>query len=364
MNNQPMDPDNVFYDILISNALSTNTEPPIVTFIDTRSIPLINNTSDFQLSIIRFYLDTQTLPVFCATIQPNQTDINLSVYSITLSYTSPSTNITYTFQKYLEFIPQDLSAVLPKPPNQNGPYYFQDNSTGYYYVYDYQYLITLVNNTFQQAIVGLNNLLTQANVTLITDIAPNMTFNVSSLVGTINYDSDNYGTNETGKINMYINQSMYELFSSFSTIINGYTVSQGKNFQLQLFSSGNTTQEYSTVGSWNPVVSIVFSSGSLPIISNQISLPHIYYNGKIINNSSTANIFNVITDLVATDNNYKPYILYTPSGEYRFLSLHPNQAIRHIDISIFWQNSFGEYIPVRLSTNGTCSMKLLFSKIV
>lgn len=343
--------------------LSTNTASPIVTFLDTRSIPLVNNTTDFQLSIIRFYLDTSTLPVACIAIQPKQSNINLSVNSFTMSYTDPDTSAVYTYQQYLQYIPQDLSATTPKAPSANSPYYFQDNTTGYYYVYNYQYFVNLVNNTFQQALDGLNNLLTNAGLTIISDVTPYMTFDTVTSLCTIVYDVASYGTNESGLINIYFNQSLYELFSSFTSIIYGYAATQGKNFQLQLISdNGISAQEYASIGSWNPILSIVFTSGSLPIIPNQISLPAIFYDGKIINNSSTANIVNVITDLIATNNQYKPFIEYNPSAQYRYIALNPNQQIRHIDISVFWMNRFGEYIPVRLPTNGSCTMKLLFSR--
>jgi hypothetical protein len=369
MNQLPKDPDNLFYDIVITNALSATSSDPVVQYIDTRSTPLIFDTSGFELSITRFYLDSTTLPVMCPIIQAKQSDINKTVYSITLSYSKQSTivlnpPITYSYQQYIQFVPQDSAAALPVPPNQNNPYQFQDNSTGYYNVYNFQHFINMVNTAFAQALTGLNNMLSGAGIAIPTTSAPTMKLDpVTSLIS-INYNSAYYGTDKLGAIDIYFNRSMYGLFSSYPSIIKAQNAPLGKNYQLQIntANAGVLLQEYSTLGSWNPVKAIVFTSGSLPVVPNQIALPAIYYDGKIINSSSTSNILLVITDLIASDNMYKPFILYNPSAQYRFMSLNPNQSIRHIDVSVFWQNGFGEYIPMRLPTGGSCSMKLLFSR--
>jgi len=210
------DPDNLYYDILVSNIQSNNNPPIIVNYLDTRSIPLLKDTTDYALSIIRFTVSTSVLPVFIPTIQQNQSDINLTIYSFTLSYTDTGTGITYDYQQYLEFAPQDLTTNIPTAPNVNTPYYLQDNSTGYYFVYNYTYLIDLINQTFANALTGLTTVCTTAGVTLPTGIvAPVMTFNLSSLIATINISSTTYGTNESNKVNLYFNQAMAQLFSSF-----------------------------------------------------------------------------------------------------------------------------------------------------
>jgi len=133
------DPDNLYYDILVSNIQSNSNLPVIVNYLDTRSIRLLRDTTDYALSIIRFTVSTSVIPVFIPVIQQNQPDINLSIYSFTLSYTDTISGITYDYQQYLEFIPQDLSAQLPKSPNLNTPFKLQDNSTYYYFIYNYSY---------------------------------------------------------------------------------------------------------------------------------------------------------------------------------------------------------------------------------
>jgi len=158
------DPDNIYYDILVSNIQSNSTIPIIVNYSDTRSISLLKDTTDYALSIIRFTVSTSVIPVFIPVIQQNQADIDLTIYSFTLSYTDTISGITYDFQQFLEFVPQDSSAQLPKAPNVNLPYYLQDNSTYYYFIYNYSYVINLINQIFANALIGLTNVCTLAGV--------------------------------------------------------------------------------------------------------------------------------------------------------------------------------------------------------
>ena len=80
------DADMVYYDIVASNFQSTTTEPPALRFSESRTNPIISNTGDYYMSIVRFSLDTYDLPNFICEIQPNQADPNLSIYSTTLEY--------------------------------------------------------------------------------------------------------------------------------------------------------------------------------------------------------------------------------------------------------------------------------------
>ena len=73
-------PNNIYYDITLTNNISSSSIQ--ASYNETRPIPIIKDTTDYNLSIIRFSLDTTTLPVFCPSIQINQSDVNLTNYSI------------------------------------------------------------------------------------------------------------------------------------------------------------------------------------------------------------------------------------------------------------------------------------------
>jgi hypothetical protein len=156
---------------------------------------------------------------------------------------------------------------------------------------------------------------------------------------------------------------MYELFATFPCKIFGYNASNGKAVLLtNYFNSDTLSQEQSSIGLWNPVISLVFTTSMIPIVSNQIGNPLIYNEGVIINNSSNANSFNIITDLIADNFDFTPFIIYEPSAQYRFISLQGGQELKNIDVQVFWQSKNGNFYPLRLAPNGSLSMKILFAK--
>lgn len=354
--------DNIYFDVLLTNNIQNSTGPIPAYYNVSRTSPLLSDTTGYSLSIIRFTLDTPYLPVFSPQIQSNQSDVNLTTYSITMSYTNNSNQTVY-YQQYMEYIPQDKSASIPTAPSNN-LYGLQNNSTGYYWVYNYQYLCYLVNNTFQQCLNGLITSANNASITLptYTDY-PNMTLDVKSQLATINI-TDNYGINQ-GQILIYFNNALYELFNSFPATYYSYNAQNGMNYLINNAMANNTLtidQEYSTVSNWCPVKSIVFTSSLIPIIPSQMGQPMIFNNGILINASSNNSSFNIITDLVANDFEFSPFIMYSPSSEYRFIDLLPNQKITSIDVSIYWMSKEGILYPIMLSSNSTLSMKMLFTK--
>ena len=94
-------PDQIYFDITVSNLQSTITEPPIFYFNEQRTSPFVMNPEEYYLSILRFTVETGTLPVFIPSIQPNQADPNLTIYSLSLEWTDPATSILYTWRNNL-----------------------------------------------------------------------------------------------------------------------------------------------------------------------------------------------------------------------------------------------------------------------
>ena len=80
------DADNIYYDLTITNIKSETTEPVPIYFNENRQIPILQNSGDYRLSITRFQVDTQMLPLFIPEIESNQDDPNKTIYSITYSY--------------------------------------------------------------------------------------------------------------------------------------------------------------------------------------------------------------------------------------------------------------------------------------
>ena len=372
-------PELLYYDVVITNINSKNAPPPILYFNETRNSPFVQCPEDYYMSIIRFTLDTPSLPIFTCEIQDNQGDVNLSIYSCTLSWTNPVAPFqTFTFQKFLEFEPQALSAAVPPPPNQNANK-LQNNSTGYYYIYNYQYVVFLVNKCINQAFIGLNALVVGAGLVLPSAFPPIMTFDTTTNIGILNSDVLGYNTTVANHIKIYFNSALYQLFSSFPIYIVGENVN-GENLQIQTYSFGGanispfptaiaplfnaiqTYQEYSTIALWTPVLSIVFCSNTLPIVPNQISAPQILINGdRIVSDGNNSNIANIITDLVSDNGIYKPNIVYNPQAQYRLIELQGNRPLTNLDIVVYWKDRTGQLQPFKLSSGSSATIKILFT---
>lgn len=374
-------PDKVYYDITISNLANTNTAPPPLYFNETRNSPFVIDPESYYLSIVRFTLDTNTLPVITPEIQTDQSDRNLSVYSVTLEWGNPVAPFqTFVQQNFLIYAPQNQQAVIPAPPSQTNNK-LQNNATGYYDIFNYQYWILLVNQTLQQCYNDLNTQVVSAGLALPSTYAPVMNWDTQHSIAILNADDAGYNDQTANFIKIYFNPSMFNLFSSFPFIIESSdVVANGKNARIimsgfgganivpypavaPLYTALQIVQEYSTLSLWTPITSIVFTSNTLPIVANQVSAPLIFNNGKrFTTGGNNANIAQVITDFIVDGGVYKPSISYVPSAQYRLVNLVGNTPLYNIDVEVFYRNRVGELIPFRLGSGGTATVKILFTR--
>ena len=387
---QGSSPDRSYYDITITN-LNTGTESaPVATFSETRQIPFVYDPEQYFLCIERFTLDTPTLPVFTPTIQPASSNPNLTIYSTTMEYTykngDGSTTVYSSGETFLIYSPQDLKASVPAPPSATANQ-LQNNSTGYYYIYNYQYWISLVNTCLATCYQALVNVLATSGKTLgDSSFTPFLTFDPSTSLATLNVPESLFQTGATNYMNLYFNASLFQLFSSFPILILPSAISIAGRYQIVTTNFGQTytttltfptgdpdtpealisaiqvTQEYCTIALWTPITSIVFCSSSLPIVPNNLSSPLLFYSGIPYSNNSSNNVAPIITDFVSDNGIYKPNIVYHPSAEYRLCEMHGNTPLYRVDIAMYWKDRQGELQPFRLSSGSSATIKILFIK--
>jgi len=372
-------PEKLYYDIQLTNLETSGTVPPVLNFIETRNVPFLYDAEKYYMSIIRFSLDTPNLPVFIPTIQLNQEDINLTIYSVSLQWTNPLDVLQiYTEQTFVQFIPQSKVAPIPPPTSVNG---IQYNGGNYYNIYNYQYFIYLINEAF---IVCYNQLKAQVEadgLTLPSDYYPVLSWDTQNNTAILNCDILGYSTNAANYIKIFFNTSLAQLFSSFPVILNSISVVNGLNAQIitDTFSDTNVIQyppsnpqydaiqvfqEYSTVALWTPITSIVFTSNTLPIISNQVSTP-IVFNGSGVyagNGGNNSLVNQIITDFISNDGTYKPSLVYEPSAQYRYIELLGNRPLNTFDLQVYYKDRLGSLVPFYLSSGCTATVKILFTK--
>lgn len=365
------EPDHVYLDMMAYNYENeTANREPLLRFNQTRNIPLLRNTNKYKLSVVRFQMDTFNLPVYEAEITPNQSDPDAMIDSVTLVCDN-GTN-TYTSQKYLQWVPQNKSLPVPAAPDT------QDNGlqveSDYYNCDNFSYYIYLINRALLQAITQIN---TDASISC---SAPFLKWNPSNNTASVYVEKDFFDINITPsaltpQIKLYFNENLFSHLSSYIHLNYGSSAANGTNRELLFIPRGinETTistvdyiildQEYSTIETWSPISSILFTTSSLPVTNTNIARPVIYINNSLLNsNGNNSDVAKIITDLQTNEMNYKPNILYYPSAEYRFVDMDGQQTLNTIDIQVFYRNKRGVLREISLPPGASASIKILFKK--
>jgi len=221
-------PCHLYYDINIINNDKTGTSPaaPIV-FNDTRSDTILQNPSEYFLSVNRFTVDTPSLPLFVPLIEtfadvPNN-DVNTTIYKIGISRGGAVLSQAGDFFP-IKFVPQNKT--LPKP---SIPSVRENNIQDYYYMNSFDGFIDLINASTQNYLGNVStvggNLLAMSNVSI-----PQWTFDKNTNKASIYFPQNSaittpsasgWGGNYdlTGNQNnyyLYLNAPLYNLFSSFN----------------------------------------------------------------------------------------------------------------------------------------------------
>jgi len=373
-----LQPDYAYFDVLISNNSSTTTKPQPFSYSENRAIPFIKCPELYDLSITRFSIDTGLAPVFIPSIEPNQDNRDLTAYTVSMEYDG------FVVEKPIYWVPQDTSAEIPPPPNEtyNG---HANLDTGYYDCYNYTYFCYLVYVALQNAHDDLKSLVSASgNDELDGSLyAPILTWDSTSNSAVLYANVDFFDISTTEHIALYMNAPLYSLFSSFPARYLGYEgVSYGRNYRLSITDIGGTNsqtitvpgtniawtaitlyQEYATTESWSPITAIVFCSNTLPIVPTQVSTPFIYDENnlqKLTGNDSAQS--NIITDIVSNTGLYRPNLVYSPTAEFRRISMVGNTPLTNLDIQIYYRLRTGHLIPFRLNSGGSVSIKICFFK--
>jgi hypothetical protein len=341
------------------------------------------NPEDYYLSIIRFTVDTATLPVFIPSIVPNSSSLNETIYTTTISWEGAFG--TYSSKVNVIWDAQDKSASLPSIPSQSA-LKVQDNSTGYYNCYSYQYFCYLVLVALREAFANVRTDALDAGEVLPSNNPPIINWDSTANRAVIYADTAGYDINMLDgmvqPIRIFFNAPLYSLFSSFPARYFGYNVANGENFGLLIANVGATNlqtilpeapatqyeaivfnQEWTTTSSWSPITALVFTSNTLPVQASQVSQPLIYNNGLVVNSGgNNGAVSNIITDIVSDSGLYSPNLVYIPQAQYRYITLYGNQPLSNLDISVYFRLKTGELIPFRLQSGGCITMKLAFIK--
>lgn len=185
--------DHLYYDISMTNYDAVGQSNKQLIFNDTRSQPYLDNPRDYYMSVVRFSVETPSLPLFIPKIQPSpNTNVDLTVYSITLSYNYSGT--VYDAREFVEWESEEKFVTAPSSVPE-----FNSLKSNYYFCYSYPHFINLVNKALKKAYNNLSSQIINAGGSM---PSPNAPF--------FNYDQN------TSKFSLYADKNGYD---------NGVTIS-------------------------------------------------------------------------------------------------------------------------------------------
>jgi len=412
------DPYHVYMDLDVINSDYDATDKPQLRFEETRNTPFLpGDSADYFCSVVRFNIQTgNTLPVFIPRVETGQSNINKTIHQVAImldygeDFTTTSDNFGYASVTYA---PEDESVPLPAEPTT-----IQDLSSTYYFVYNYQHFIHLVNKAIQSAWANLKAKDTTAeqieffNLNVGNTVAPWIDFDPGTNRVFITadervYNSENVVTNpitpNAARLKLVFNDRLYELFASLPfRLINDPTnvaslqllagracpwytirfINRYNNLLSQKVIDPTSTttpkakmtievlqahQEMTSIALWNPVASIVFASSMPPIIPTQTSVPKNLgsQSANLVSGGNNSNLLPILSDFaiaVGAANQYRPTVEYNPGAEYRLIDMNSTTNLNRIDILVYWRNRRCGIYPFQLQPGCAASAKIMFRR--
>jgi len=368
--NRNTDPTHVYFNVRIQNG-DPNGSDKVCEYREQRTVPLVDNPSEYYFSCIRFNIPTSHIPLLIVPIQPfPNTDVHKTIYSVALSYGG------YTAQQYVMWSPNEASLkksniISPRLPLTSMNPYVNANDS-YFYCRSYVHMMNLVNKALTDA---FNDLFAHTTLPVGTQ-APFFTYEPATKLFTLHAQEAMYDVNNSSPIDIYFNNDLFTLFGAFNHIkINNSSNEMDNKILVTAFpdnsnvdSSGTIlfTQEYSTVVSWIGFQSIVITSGTIPIESEGIPSALPYFSNSNLQNTGQPTFLNIVSDFDALldvgAQDFQTSMQYAPSGEYRLIDMKGTQPLTSFDIQAMWTDAFGGLHPIMIGPNESASFKFIFRK--
>jgi hypothetical protein len=384
--------DNVYYNLTI-RALD---KPILAEFFETRQDIILDDPNDYYMTIARFTVPLNSLPIFIFKIEEGitQNDANKGSYSVSLVHNASGD----VFTENLQFISENLSPV-PVPPSLNNG---KQLISQYYYVYAYQHMINMINTALANAFVALQAM----HPTIYSSNPPFFYYDENSelisLVAQKTYDNDGFFINVSPgpiqtlfpqEIKIYSNTILLTLLDSFDVFFEGYnnnnnlTASfniRASPFNRNVYFPNNvsptdllinptndlpptafisSTQEYKSLIFWNSFRNLLFVTNTIPIKNEY--LPTINSLNNPLQGEGINNFFPILTDfepLLENAGNTRGLLNYVADGQYRLTDMQSNLPLRKFDIKLFWVDQDNNLYPLTLFPYTQIKIKFLFAR--
>jgi hypothetical protein len=374
--------DHIYVDLNAFNS-STNNQNQTLLLSERRNGAFLFDASQYYMTVARFYLENPRFPVIIPVVDLSQTssvNANKLVYKIYMEYWN-GTQISIAEQALL-FVPDDKTQPIPTNISVKDLTFNK-----YYWLYSYESFVEIMNTALKSC-YGLTGKSVTSDTTLQPDISIAISnFSTHEFVCTArndffnDIDPNSNVSSSNNKVRVYFNAPLMALFAGFRSIktsitLDGAVVDANR---LRLFNWGDNYTKPSTgdgrafisiltdipsTNTWNPIQSIVFTSGVIPVSQNLIGANQVFNAPKGFENSgSNSNVSPIITDLqlpFEPSNTYRPFIYYTPSSAYRLIDMVSNNNLTDLSVEVFWRDRYGSLHAFELLPFCSVSLKLLF----
>lgn len=364
------DTNHIYYNATLAN-IGTQLVPANIT--NTSTTPILMAPKDFEMSVVRFDVSAQNIPItICSIIPP--TNLNPAAPSV-LATTNLFVTLTTggsDFTSNVQIFPQ-------------GSFVDQRFPAGA--VFRFQTLLDDINAAFA------------ASYALIPgppagSIAPQLIWNAENNLVDL-YVDPSYMMQTAippytlPTIVIYLSFSLYQYLLGFNVFLNGVNRTDHKDVRLNVLQTnaevqaavGSRTflpyslshpgvpttllrvqQEAETDPIWNASRSLILTSNMLPARSEFVPVAS-QLQGS---NSAASSTQTIISDFLIPENENvlksRNTFQYIPTAEYRMVDLINDQPIYTIDISMNWTDFLGNVYPLLINPGTSFSVKILFRR--
>ena len=351
--------DNVYLNVTFPAKYSQN-QAVLMEYDVTKDVAIINKGSEYYLSIIRFDVPLAEIPIALPPITPNQSNPNLTQLVIGVSYNG------INYPQNVIFQTQSIDEIVPVQNKPTAIY------TPYYYIYEYEWLIKLINTALLASynaspLPGLFGGYTppyfnfNEQTQLIELIIPKFFYTLTSPAIAIpriniNYSMlqflDNFtwvggviGPAVINQFNLYLDTTYltdrngYALFGTAPTNPPTYYILQQCNFNMQY---------------WNPVKKLLFTCNNIPIRQEFI---------QSNDTNSTSPALPILTDFTPTldtADSGRSIAYYYATAQYRLCDILSDSPIRKISLKVYWEDIYGNINPMYIGSYQQANVKMLF----
>jgi hypothetical protein len=330
-------------------SLTNNTTTPILAeLVDARDSVILNNPSEWEMSVVRFQVNGDMIPLFIPIIPDPAFPLRTNM-SITLAFGG---------NYYQQFI--NVTA--------------DETKSGIYY---YSQYLDHVNDALATSFALLKVDFPGASATSPPYFALNPVTQLISL-----YVQSVYLRSIPGFISISLNQYLQAILDFPYSAFNGYNTPNGDDYVIDVDNhspllpppprSGypialtvvagdviQVSQEFPTLHLWDNIKSIILLTDLIPIVRE--TLPNTFGVGQ--NNNISNNSLTILTDFDIVKNISEPrpsIIQYFPSAEYRMISMNQTNPYRVSDVRCQYQDYSGNIYPINLRNKANFSGKIMY----